>query len=63
MRAPALAALAEMFSRSNAAEQAGEFVLAVTGVGIGKRQLEQITLAAAADAERFCQDQDHQRWQ
>ena len=48
--------LAEMFSRSGSYEQAGEFVLAVTGVSIGKRQLEQITLAAAADAERFCQD-------
>jgi hypothetical protein len=48
--------LAEMFSRSGSYEQAGEFVLAVTGVSIGKRQLEQITAAAAADAERFCQD-------
>jgi hypothetical protein len=48
--------LAEMFSRSGSYEQAREFVLAVTGVGIGKRQLEQITAAAAADAERFCQD-------
>jgi hypothetical protein len=50
--------LAEMFSRSGSYQQAGEFVLAVTGVSIGKRQLEQITAAAAADAERFCQDQD-----
>jgi hypothetical protein len=49
--------LAEMFSRSGSYQQAGEFVLAVTGVSIGKRQLEQITVAAAADAERFCQDQ------
>ncbi len=48
--------LAEMFSRSGSYEQAGEFVLTVTGVSIGKRQLEQITAAAAADAERFCQD-------
>ena len=48
--------LAEMFSRPGSYEQAGEFVLAVTGVSIGKRQLEQITAAAAADAERFCQD-------
>ena len=37
-------------------EQAHEFVLAATGVSIGKRQLEQIIVAAAADAERFCQD-------
>jgi hypothetical protein len=48
--------LAEMFSRSGSYQQAGEFVLAVTGVTVGKRQLEQITAAAAADAERFCQD-------
>ena len=48
--------LAEMFSRSGSYEQANEFVLAVTGVSIGKRQLEQITGRAAADAERFCQD-------
>jgi hypothetical protein len=49
--------LAEMFCRSGSYQQAREFVLAVTGVSIGKRQLEQITAAAAADAERFCQDQ------
>ena len=48
--------LAEMFSRAGSYGQAREFVLAVTGVSIGKRQLEQITGAAAADAERFCQD-------
>jgi hypothetical protein len=48
--------LAEMFSRSGSYEQAHEFVLAVTGVRIGKRQLEQITAGAAADAGRFCQD-------
>ena len=48
--------LAEMCCRSGAYEQAGEFVLAATGVRIGKRQLEQITVRAAADAERFCQD-------
>jgi hypothetical protein len=48
--------LAEMFSRSGSYEQAREFVLAVTGAGIGKRQLEQITGAAAAGAERFCQE-------
>jgi hypothetical protein len=33
-------------------------VLAATGVSIGKRQLEQIIIAAAADAERFYQDRD-----
>ncbi len=48
--------LAEMFCRSGSYEQAHEFVLAATGVSIGKRQLEQITICAAADAERFCQD-------
>jgi hypothetical protein len=50
--------LAEMFCRSGAFEQAHEFVRAATGVSIGKRQLEQITVAAAADAERFCQDRN-----
>ena len=50
--------LAEMFCRSGSYEQAHEFVLAATGVSIGKRQLEQITVAAAADAERFCQDRN-----
>jgi hypothetical protein len=48
--------LAEMFSRSGSYQQAQEFVLAATGVSIGKRQLEQITARAAADAEQFCQD-------
>lgn len=48
--------LAEMFCRSGSYEQAREFVLAVTGVSIGKRQLEQIVVAAAADAEQFYQD-------
>ena len=52
----ALQRLAEMFCRSGSYEQAHEFVLAATGVSIGKRQLEQITVAAAADAERFYQD-------
>jgi hypothetical protein len=50
--------LAEMFARAGSYEQAHEFVLAATGVSIGKRQLEQIIMAAAADAERFYQDQD-----
>ena len=48
--------LAEMFCRSGSYEQGHEFVLAATGVSVGKRQLEQITVAAAADAERFYQD-------
>ena len=48
--------LAEMFCRSGSYEQAHEFVRAATGVSIGKRQLEEIIVAAAADAERFCQD-------
>ena len=48
--------LAEMFCRAGSYEQAREFVLAATGVAIGKRQLEEITVCAAADAERFCQD-------
>jgi hypothetical protein len=50
--------LAEMFCRSGSYEQAHEFMLAATGISVGKRQLEQITAAAAADAERFCQDRD-----
>jgi hypothetical protein len=54
----ALQRLAEMSCRSGSYEQAHEFVLAATGVAIGKRQLEQITVAAAADAERFCRDRD-----
>jgi hypothetical protein len=51
----ALQRLAEMFCRSGSYEQAHGFVLAATGVSVGKRQLEQITVAAAADAERFWQ--------
>ena len=54
----ALQRLAVMSCRSGSYQQAREFVLAATGVGIGKRQLEQVTAAAAADAERFCQDRD-----
>ena len=53
--------LAEMFCRSGSYAQAHEFVLAATGVSVGKRQLERITAAAAADAERFCQDQPRDR--
>ena len=48
--------LAEMFCRSVSFEQGHEFVLAATGVSVGKRQLQQIVTEAAADAERFCQD-------
>src|SRR5438105_521744 len=54
----ALQRLAEMFCRSVSYEQGHQFVLAATGVSVGKRQLEQIVAAAAADAEGFCQDQD-----
>jgi len=50
--------LAEMFCRSGSYEQGHEFVRAATGVSVGKRQLEQVTIAAAADAERFYQDRD-----
>jgi hypothetical protein len=52
----ALQRLAQMFCGAVAYEQAHGFVHAATGVSIGKRQLEQIVMAAAADAERFCQD-------
>jgi hypothetical protein len=48
--------LAEMYCRSVSYEQGHELVLAATGVSVGKRQLEQIVVAAAADAERFYQD-------
>jgi hypothetical protein len=53
--------LAQMFCRSGSFGQAHEFVLAATGVSVGRRQLEQITMAAAADAERFCRDPDRDR--
>jgi len=49
--------LAVMFCRSGSYEQGHEFVRAATGVSVGKRQLEQIIIAAAADAGRFYQDQ------
>jgi hypothetical protein len=45
--------LAEMFSRSGSYEQARELVLAATGVSVGKRQLEEIVAAAAADVAAF----------
>jgi len=48
--------LGEMFCRAGSYEQGHEFVLAATGVSVGRRQLEQVIVAAAADAERFCQD-------
>jgi hypothetical protein len=54
----ALQRLAQMFCRAVSYEQGHEFVHAATGVRIGKRQLEQIIAAAAADAERFCQDRN-----
>jgi hypothetical protein len=50
--------LAEMYCRSVSYEQGHEFVLAATGVSVGKRQLEQIVVAAAADAERFYRNRD-----
>jgi hypothetical protein len=50
--------LAVMFSRCGSYEQAREFVLAATGVSIGKRQLEQVTARAAADAEQFPRDRE-----
>ena len=52
----ALQRLAQMFCGAVSYEQGHEFVHAATGVSTGKRQLEQIIMAAAADAERFCQD-------
>ena len=53
--------LAEMFCRAGSFEQAGELLAAAAGIRIGKRQLERITLAAAADAERFGQDRPGQQ--
>ena len=53
--------LAEMFCRSGSYEQGHEFVLAATGISIGKRQLEQITVAAAGDAERFYRDRSREQ--
>jgi hypothetical protein len=50
--------LAEMSCRSGSYGQAQELVLAATGVLVGKRQLEQITVRAAGDAEQFCQDKE-----
>jgi hypothetical protein len=57
--------LAVTFTRSGAYEQAQEFVRAATGVTIGKKQLEQITAEAAADAPGFyparAQEQEQQQ--
>jgi hypothetical protein len=50
--------LAVMFTRSGSYEQARACVLAATGVSIGKRQLEQLTGRAVADAEQFCRDRE-----
>ena len=56
--------LAVMFTRSGAYEQAQELIEAATGIRVGKRQLEQITAEAAADAPGFypalAREQDHQ---
>jgi hypothetical protein len=53
--------LAVMFCRSGSYEQGHEFMLAATGISIGKRQLEQITVAAAGDAERFYRDRGREQ--
>ena len=45
--------LAVLFTQAVSYEQARRFVRAATGVSIGKRQLEQITAEAAADAAGF----------
>ena len=45
--------LAVLFAQAVSYEQARRFVRAATGVSIGKRQLEQITAGAAADAAGF----------
>jgi hypothetical protein len=46
---------AEMACRAGSFQDGHEIVLAATGVSAGKRQLEQITARAAADAEAFAQ--------
>jgi hypothetical protein len=45
--------LAVLFTQAGSYGQARQFVRAATGVSIGKRQLEQITAGAAADAAGF----------
>ncbi|HEX5304275.1 MAG TPA: ISKra4 family transposase [Streptosporangiaceae bacterium] len=52
----ALQRLAVMFCLAVSFGQGHEFVLAATGVPVGRRQLEEIVAAAAGDAERFYQD-------
>jgi hypothetical protein len=47
--------LAVMFARAGSYEQAQQLVAAVTGVSVGKRQLEQIVAGAAADVAGFYQ--------
>jgi hypothetical protein len=47
--------LAVMFARDGSYEQAQQLVAAVTGVSVGKRQLEQIVAGAAADVAGFYQ--------
>jgi len=49
----ALQRLAEMACRAGSFQDAHGLVLAATGAGIGKRQLEEILAQAAADAEAF----------
>ncbi len=57
----ALQQLAVMFCRSGSFGQGHEFVLAATGVSVGKRQLEQSVAAAAAGAERFYRDREQEQ--
>ena len=45
--------LAVLFTQAGSYEQARRFVRAATGAGVGKRQLEQVTAEAAADAAGF----------
>ena len=45
--------LAEMARRAGSFQDGHDLVLAATGAGIGKRQLEEILARAAADAEAF----------
>lgn len=47
--------LAEMAGRAGSFGEARALVLAATGISIGKRQLEEILQAAAADAEEFAE--------
>ncbi len=56
--------LAVMSCRSGSYEQARGFVQAATGVSIGKRQLEQVTIAASGDTGAYRDwhiTQEHQR--